>query len=144
MENTNERELLRNQIIKHFSDPQFKGHTNEGEIFESKSSVCSDTVALEISSSDEIVKHARFIGEGCAISLAASDVFCEVIENKSLDEIACILDEYEKMLKKEEFDESILEELTIFRQIPNQRSRIACAKLPTIGLEIFLNKIKKM
>lgn len=137
MENNNEREELRNKIIKHFSDPSFKGLTGEGQVFESKSSVCSDAVVLEIVEKSNKIEKIRFSGEGCAISLASSDVWCQMIEGKTRDQIQIILEEFEKMLGNKEFNENVLGELTIFRQIHAQRSRIACAKLPTIGIENF-------
>lgn len=140
MINTNDREELRNLIVKHFSTPEFKGVSGKGTLFESKSSTCSDAIALEIEYENEKVTNARFAGEGCAISLASADVFCQMILQKSKSEIKKICDEFDLMLKNEKCDETLLDELMIFRQIYTQRSRIACAKLPTIGLEIFLKK----
>jgi nitrogen fixation NifU-like protein len=67
----------RAKIMEHYANPQFKGFKNQGEKYEAQSPTCSDRIQLEIASENDIVTHIAFEGEGCAVSLASSDTFCQ-------------------------------------------------------------------
>jgi NifU-like protein involved in Fe-S cluster formation len=86
----------RAKIMEHYANPQFKGFKNQGEKYEAQSPTCSDRIQLEIASENDIVTHIAFEGEGCAVSLASSDTFCQTIQGKSKAVIQQIIVEYKK------------------------------------------------
>lgn len=75
-------------ILDHFKNPQ-----NQGEIknptYQAKEAnlTCGDEVKITLTVKNKVVKEARFIGEGCAISQAAADILLNHIKDKPLSEI---------------------------------------------------------
>ncbi len=136
----NDTSDLRAKIMEHYANPQFKGFKNQGEKYEAQSPTCSDRIQLEIASENDIVTHIAFEGEGCAVSLASSDTFCQTIQGKSKAAIQEIIAEYKKMLLGEPFDANVLGELVIFKNVGAQKSRITCASTLIYILGIFLQK----
>ena len=49
---------------------------------------------------------------------------------KTVEEVRKIINNYEKMLNEEEYDENILEELNVYDEVYKQPSRKRCALLP--------------
>ena len=71
-----------------------------------------------------------FDGEACAISTSATSIMIKELIGKTIEEAKVIVNEYEKMLNEEPYDENILGELIVYNEIYKQPNRKKCALLP--------------
>ena len=53
-----------------------------------KNPTCGDIMTLFLDLEQDQVKKATFLGEGCSISMASASMMTELIQNKSLKEVA--------------------------------------------------------
>lgn len=136
--NTNP-DYYRKLIVEHYSNPQNKGFKNlpNSLTYQQISDSCVDNFRVEILITNEIISSARFIGIGCAISTAATDIFCLLIEGKTIAKIKLIISNYHAMLAEKKFNSNIIENMIAFKNVPRQRNRIKCA---LIGIDA-INKL---
>lgn len=125
-------------ILEHYESPDNKVEEPLSDYlsFNNKSSSCIDnlTVYLKINDVGKIVD-AKFSGIGCAISTSSTDIMCNLIKDKDTKSATKIIDEYFKMVDGLEYDESVLEILTIFKNISKQLNRIKCAKVGVVAIK---------
>ncbi len=86
--NTEEDEIYKENILDHFKNPHNFG-TLENFTFRNKrlNPVCGDQIELFLLLKDDKVKNSKFIGEGCAISVASASMLTDKIKGMNLDEL---------------------------------------------------------
>ena len=125
-------DMMRSIIMDHYSDPQNK-HQPPKEGYEKvhmHSDNCIDDLDIFLLIENNIITDACFNGVACAISTASTDIMCELLRGKNVDDGKYIIEQYHHMIHEEEFDESVLEEALAFINTSKQAARIRCA---TIG-----------
>ena len=93
---------------------------------------CGDDITLQILIEDEIVKEIAYIGEGCAISHASTEMLAELIEGKTVEEAKELIETFLGMIKKDITEEEKLEKLgsaIVLQNISNMPARVKCAVL---------------
>ncbi len=86
--------LYSETLLDHFRKPRNYGSLTAPDVsYESFNPLCGDRIRVELSLLDGFVKEARFIGDGCAISIAAASLLTELILNKDTDFLQTISDE---------------------------------------------------
>lgn len=138
--------LRKSIILEHYNNPINKGLVNDNTYIKinMNSSSCIDNLDFMLKIEDGIIKDARFDGEACAISTAASSVMMELIIGKTIKEAQVIIDNYTAMINEEEYNDDILQEAIIFSGVAKQANRKKCALLPFVGLEKMLAKEKNV
>lgn len=87
---------------------------------------CGDKISMTVKLEDGIVKHTKFLAQGCLISRAAAGLMGELVENKSIEQILALgIKELEQGLG------------TDFR------SRVKCALLPLYVLQEGLKQYQQ-
>lgn len=132
MQSSNEQIMIRQMILERYETPINKVDEKtfdfkEYKSFNQKSDSCIDNITVYLKVENDIIVDAKFSGIGCAISTASTDILCELVINKSFARVIEILDNYFNMIKQEKYDETILENLYIFKNVGNQMNRIKCA-----------------
>lgn len=145
MQSFNDQTLIRQMILERYETPIYKVDENdfnfkEYQIFNHKSDSCIDNITVYLKIDNDIIIDARFSGIGCAISTASTDILCEMVINKNFNKVIEILDNYFNMIKQEKYNEEILENLYIFKNVGNQMNRIKCA---LVGVNSIKNIIDK-
>ena len=140
-----ESELKRTIILEHYQNPKNRGLLNKGdyEKINTNSKSCIDQIDLEIKIDNGIVKDIRFDGEACAICTSSTSIMIDILIGKKIEEALNIIDNYEKMINEEDYDEKILEEAIVYSDISKQPNRKNCALLTWEGAKEILNKSKK-
>lgn len=136
-------EYYRQLIVQHYSNPINKGllKTKNSFSFHHYSNSCVDDFYIELTFNKNIIVSARFEGIGCAISTAAIDIFALLIINKTIDEVLLINKNYQAMLLNQKYNEKIIQDLVVFKNVLKQPSRIKCALIISESIsEIFLMK----
>jgi len=119
-------EIYRENILDHYKNPHNLGnldsYTSKHREF---NPVCGDDIEIFINIENSIVKDVKFIGKGCAISIATASMLTDKIKNMSINDI--------KNLRKEDIFELIGIKLGIVRM-----------KCGLLSLKALVNSISKM
>ena len=125
-------DMMRSIIMDHYSNPQNKHQpSKEGyEMMHMHSENCIDDINVYLLIENGVVKDACFDGVACTISTASTDIMCDLLKGKKIEEAKNIIKQYDNMIHEQPFDEEVLDEAIVFMNTSKQAARIKCA---TIG-----------
>jgi len=137
-------EMMRAIIIDHYSNPQNKHDpVNEGyEKVHMHSDNCIDDIDVFVKFENGVVKDACFNGVGCAISTASTDILCNLLVGKNVEEVKELIEQFMHMMHEEKYDEDMLDEANAFANTSKQAARIRCATIGYRALEEILKEGK--
>jgi nitrogen fixation protein NifU and related proteins len=116
--------LYSDTLLDHFRKPRNYGSLPSPDVaYEVFNPLCGDRIRIELKISDNRIVAASFVGDGCAISIAAASLLTESILGAELDKGALISDEQLLSSLKSDI----------------KPSRMKCALLP---LEAFRSCVK--
>ena len=124
--------MMRQIIMDHYSNPQNK-HQPPKEGYEKvhmHSDNCIDDLDIFLLVKDDKIIDACFDGVACTISTSSTDIMCDLLKDKDIEEGRNIIEQFQHMIHEEKFDEGVLEEAIVFINTSKQAARIRCA---TIG-----------
>ncbi len=129
-------ELYREVIMDHYMHPRNQGHI-EGDAFtvDVKNPTCGDEITLQLVVDDGVVQDVRFAGAGCSISMASASMMTEAILGKTLQEALQLSAEFRKLMKGEDADPDLLEDLESLGGVSKFPARIKCATLAWNALD---------
>ena len=125
-------EMMRAVIMDHSSNPTNK-HTPTGEGYTKvhmHSDNCIDDLDIYLKVENGKVIDVCFEGIACTISLSSTDIMCDLMKGKTIKESLYMIEQYNKMMHEEPFDDEVLDEAIVFVNTSKQAARIRCA---TIG-----------
>ena len=125
-------EMMRAIIMDHSSNPTNK-HVPSTEGYEKEhmhSDNCIDDLDIYLNVVDGKVVDACFEGVACTISLSSTDIMCDLMKGKTIQEARYMIEQYQHMMHEEPFDDEVLDEAIVFINTSKQAARIRCA---TIG-----------
>ena len=134
-------DMMRAIIMDHYSSPLHK-HLPEGDGYTKMhmhSENCIDNLDIYLKVEDDKVTDACFDGVACTISTASTDIMCEVVIGKTIQEALYSIEQYNHMIHEEPFDEDAIDEAIAFINTSKQAARIRCA---TIGWSAAENILK--
>ena len=126
-------EMMREIIMDHYSSPRHKEDPKvDGCLSIHSSSVnCIDDINVYLKLDDKgVVTYACWNGVACAISTSSSDILCDLLIGKTVDEANYLIKQFNSMIHEEDYDDMVLEEALAFKNTSKQAARIHCA---TIG-----------
>ena len=129
MENRN----FYNEILtEHNMHPDFK-HDIEGAdiVLDGINPSCGDEIQLKLKTDGDIITDGAFVGDGCAISHASTDIMLGMIIGQSKERALEYADIFMRMIRGEATEEEIdsLEEASALRDISHMPARVKCAML---------------
>jgi nitrogen fixation protein NifU and related proteins len=81
-------------LLDHFRNPRNYGSLPSPDTaYEEFNPLCGDRVRIELKISDNRIVVARFVGDGCAICIAAASLLTELVLGAEVDKGALISDE---------------------------------------------------
>ena len=137
-----DKEIKREIMLDHYSNPNNKATIKDQRYksIHNASESCIDDITVFMLVEDEIIKDVKFDGIGCTICTSSTDIMCDLIIGKSLQEAKEILNEYYNMVDEKPFNEEILDEANAFDTLYQQANRIKCG---TIGIHAIEDLIKE-
>ena len=137
--------LLRSIIMSHYENPNKKINDVSKYKFDSsyqnKSSSCIDDITAYVKIENDVISNIYFSGLGCAISTSSTNIMCNHLIGKSIDNAYMIIENYLNMTLGKSYDEEILGELIALYNIHNQSNRIKCAQ---IGVNAIYESLKQL
>jgi nitrogen fixation protein NifU and related proteins len=89
-----QQKLYSDTLLDHFRNPRNYGSLpSPDSVYEEFNPLCGDRIRIELSISDNRIAAARFVGDGCAICIAAASVLTELILNADIEEADVISSE---------------------------------------------------
>ena len=129
MENRN----FYNEILtEHNMHPDFKHDIEDADIvLDGINPSCGDEIQLKLKTDGDIITDGAFVGDGCAISPASTDIMLGMIIGQSKEKALEYADIFMRMIRGEASDEEIdsLEEASALRDISHMPARVKCAML---------------
>lgn len=129
MENRNfYNEILTEQNMH----PDFKHDIEDADIvLDGINPSCGDEIQLKLKTDGDIITDGAFVGDGCAISQASTDIMLGMIIGQSKEKALEYADIFMRMIRGEASDEEIdsLEEASALRDISHMPARVKCAML---------------
>lgn len=129
MENRN----FYNEILtEHNMHPDFKHDIEDADIvLDGINPSCGDEIQLKLKTDGDIITDGAFVGDGCAISQASTDIMLGMIIGQSKEKALEYADIFMGMIRGEASDEEIdsLEEASALRDISHMPARVKCAML---------------
>ena len=125
MENRN----FYNEIL---TEPDFKHDIEDADIvLDGINPSCGDEIQLKLKTDGDIITDGAFVGDGCAISQASTDIMLGMIIGQSKEKALEYADIFMRMIRGEASDEEIdsLEEASALRDISHMPARVKCAML---------------
>jgi nitrogen fixation NifU-like protein len=122
-------DLYRRVIMDHYKTPRNRGQLESDAIsIELNNPTCGDKITLQLQIVDDKVKDAKFVGDGCSISLSSASMMTDAVKGKSLDEALQIAEDFSGLMKGQdvEFEYEDIEALSGVNKFP---ARIKCATL---------------
>lgn len=131
-------DLYRGIIMEHCrSSPNRHAVNSANLIAEGKNPLCGDEVRIEIRLDEDVIKEVGFLGEGCAISIAAASMFTGMLRDKTLQEAENLIRDFSHYIKgdRKGVDEDKLEDLVALDGVSRFPVRIKCALLPFMAMK---------
>jgi nitrogen fixation protein NifU and related proteins len=110
-----------------------------------KNPTCGDVMTLFLILEQDRIKKAAFLGEGCSISMASASMMTELIENKSLQEIASLREAIENLIRHGKVEEKIdLADSLSLQGVHKLKARHNCALMTWQALDKVLKDEKNI
>ncbi|MGG3452111.1 Fe-S cluster assembly sulfur transfer protein SufU [Domibacillus aminovorans] len=109
-----------------------------------KNPTCGDIMTLFLELEQDRVKKAAFLGEGCSISMASASMMTELIENKSLQEIASLRKAFEDLIRQGKVTDKLdLGDSLSLQGVHKLKARPNCALMTWQALDKVLKDEKE-
>jgi nitrogen fixation NifU-like protein len=131
-------DLYRRVIMDHYQRPRNKGQLDDGALsIELNNPTCGDRINLQMNVENGMIKDAKFLGEGCSISLASASMMTESVKGLTVDQSLHLVDLFSRMMQGEEIDteEFPIEDIEALTGVAKFPARIKCATLAWKALE---------
>jgi len=137
-------DLYRRVIMDHYKNPRNRGLFDDDAVnVDLNNPTCGDRITLQMKVKDGVVEAARFVGEGCSISMASASMMTDAIKGKTLDEAVQLADKFSAFMQGEdaEFEYEDIEALSGVSKFP---ARIKCAMLAWNALRKGIVQVKQL
>ena len=140
----NDPMIKREIIMDHYENPRNKGLVDDPRYIKvnMNSESCIDDIDIQILVEGNIIKDFRFDGVGCTISTASTSILSELVIDNDIEHAYNIIKNYDNMIKELDYDELLLQEAVVFKDVSKQANRIKCAMIGFNGLLELLDSLK--
>ncbi|MFD1409302.1 Fe-S cluster assembly sulfur transfer protein SufU [Kroppenstedtia eburnea] len=131
-------DLYRKVIMDHSQKPRNRGRIEEGAVsVDLNNPTCGDRISIQMVVDEGKIREAKFLGEGCSISMASASMMTEAVKGLTLDEALHLVDLFSRMMQGGEVDPEAfpLEDIEALQGVAKFPARIKCATLAWKALE---------
>ena len=79
--------LYQEIILDRYKNPINQGKIDGGLEVEEVNALCGDKIKIWLKIESGVITDAKFIGSGCAISVAATDILMDLIKGKNINDV---------------------------------------------------------
>ncbi len=136
--------LYQKTILEYASIIDYKGEIKGATHIErGHNPSCGDDLTLVSKIENGVIQDLKFLGRGCAISTASTNMMIEVFIGKTVTETKELLKVFFDMMENKEVDENDVLKLgdaSLLKFAYNMPARIKCVTLSWHCLEVIVNK----
>lgn len=124
-------QLYRSVIMDHYKNPRNKGVLEDGSLtIDMNNPTCGDRIRLTLDVEDNVIKDAKFEGEGCSISMSSASMMTEAVKCHSIEEALAMSKEFSNMMLGESYDiNEEMGDIEALSGVSKFPARIKCATL---------------
>jgi nitrogen fixation NifU-like protein len=132
-------DLYQEIILDHSKKPRNFGRLEGASAHaEGFNPLCGDKLTLELKVDGDIVKDVRFVGAGCAISVASASLMSEALKGKNRQEVEKLFQRFHQLLTSDASQTEDLGKLAVFSGVREYPMRVKCATLAWHTLQAAL------
>ena len=130
--------------MENYQNPKNRGLVNDCTYcnINTNSKSCIDQIDLQIKFDGDKIEDIRFDGEACAICTSSTSIMIDTLIGKTKKEAIEIIDNFQKMINEEDYDEEKIGEAIVYNDISKQPNRKNCALLTWNGIKEILKYLK--
>ncbi|KHF41143.1 Fe-S cluster assembly sulfur transfer protein SufU [Halalkalibacter okhensis] len=137
--------LYRQVIMDHYKNPRNRGEFDGDTVTVNMNNpTCGDRIQIQMKVEDDKVTDAKFVGEGCSISLASASMMTQAIKGLKLDEAVAMSNIFSDMMLGKEYDDERFDlgDIEALQGVAKFPARIKCATLAWKAMEKGINDQK--
>ena len=124
------RDLYQEIIIDHGKQPRNFGKLEEANHCQvGHNPLCGDKLVVYVLEKNKVIEEVRFVGEGCAISVASASLMTECVKGKSMQEMEKLFSGFYHLVTEGKETEENLGKLAVFSGVAEFPVRVKCATL---------------
>lgn len=130
--------LYRQVIMDHYKNPRNRGEIDGDTLTVNMNNpTCGDRIQLQMQVEDGIVKEAKFVGEGCSISLASASMMTQTIKGKKVEDAYKLSQIFSDMMLGKDYDDETFDlgDIEALQGVAKFPARIKCATLAWKAME---------
>jgi nitrogen fixation NifU-like protein len=119
-------------ILDHYRRPRGKGTLDPADLAaERRNPLCGDEIALQLALDGDVVREARFTGQGCSISQASASMLTQAVRGKTRAEAEALVRRFVALAHgdAEAAGDQTMGELRALQGVARFPARIRCATL---------------
>ncbi|MFP6334667.1 Fe-S cluster assembly sulfur transfer protein SufU, partial [Bacillus subtilis] len=98
-------QLYRSVIMDHYKNPRNKGVLEDGSLtIDMNNPTCGDRIRLTLDVEDNVIKDAKFEGEGCSISMSSASMMTEAVKGHTIEKALHMSQEFSNMMLGESYE----------------------------------------
>ena len=146
MSSSNLDTLYRQVIMDHYKNPRNRGEI-EGDTLtiNMNNPTCGDRIQLQMKVEDGKIADAKFVGEGCSISLSSASMMTQAVKGKTVEDALALSDIFSNIMQGKEYDEDRFDlgDIEALQGVCKFPARIKCATLAWKAMEKGLDAEEK-
>ncbi|WP_018921867.1 Fe-S cluster assembly sulfur transfer protein SufU [Salsuginibacillus kocurii] len=130
--------LYRQVIMDHYKNPRNRGEAESGTVTVNMNNpTCGDRIQLQMHVEDDTIQDAKFVGEGCSISLSSASMMTEAVKGRPVGEALEIAEVFSDMMQGKDYDDEKydLGDIEALQGVTKFPARIKCATLSWKAME---------
>lgn len=129
-------DLYRRVIMDHYQSPRNKGILEDADaVIQLKNPTCGDQIKLQMKVEDGKIKDAKFMGEGCSISMSSASMMTDAVIGLDVNDALDLADRFSKMMLGDDVDTDDFEDIEALQGVCKFPARIKCATLSWKAME---------
>lgn len=135
--------LYRQVIMDHYKNPRNRGELEGSALkIDMNNPTCGDRIQLQMKVEDDKIADAKFVGEGCSISLSSASMMTQAVKGLTVEDALRMSEMFSNMMLGKDVDteEFELEDIEALQGVAKFPARIKCATLAWKAMEQGLDK----
>ncbi|MFV8826577.1 Fe-S cluster assembly sulfur transfer protein SufU [Alkalihalobacterium sp. APHAB7] len=130
--------LYRQVIMDHYKSPRNRGEFEGDSVTVNMNNpTCGDRIQIQMQVEDDKITAAKFVGEGCSISLASASMMTQAVKGLSVEEALKMSQIFSDMMQGKDYDDSTFDlgDIEALQGVSKFPARIKCATLAWKAME---------
>ncbi|MAE69861.1 MAG: SUF system NifU family Fe-S cluster assembly protein [Gemmatimonadetes bacterium] len=125
------RDLYQQMILDHYRRPRNRGEMDDCTFSaDGFNPLCGDRITVFVKMEEDKIADIRFVGDGCAISMASASMMTEAIKGKEEQEAEALFESFHALVAGDGLaDEAEVGKLQVFGGVRDYPLRVKCATL---------------